>query len=131
MSLRAIFALFFALSASAAGAEAARVVLPSGQSVSLMQVLVDEDQATVRFRFLAPEIGPAEPARTYDDVADDLPWLCDNLAVPVLDAVGLEVSGIVISLADRFIEFGNSDPSVTQFFEPFSLSEGACLVEQF
>jgi len=120
-----------ALPASQASAEASRVVLPSGQAVSLMQVLIEEAPPLARFRFLAPEIGAASPARGYDDVAMDFGWLCEHLALPALDAVGLEVPGIVISMSSAPVDFGTTDPDITQFFEPFSLADGICLVEQF
>jgi len=126
-----LMAALIALTATTAGAEAARVVLPSGQAVSLMQVLVEDAPPLARFRFLAPEIGAAPPARGYDDVAMDFGWLCEHLALPALDAVGLEVPDIVISMSSAPVDFGTTDPDITQFFEPFSLADGVCLVEQF
>ncbi len=131
-------ALTFALIASAltasvqlAVAQAAQVVVPSGQSVSFQDVIVEEDSATVRFRFIAPAIGQDEGDLTYEDVVADFPWLCENVAIPTLDVVGLEVSAIVISMADAAADFGQANPNVTQFFEPFRLEDGSCIVEQF
>ncbi|WP_242494310.1 DUF6497 family protein [Loktanella sp. IMCC34160] len=105
------------------------VVLPSGQSVTLIDVILEDTPSVARFRFLAPEIGAG--GRTYEEVLDDFPWLCEALAVPALQEAGVEVVEVVVSLSDRVVPFGEADPEATQFFEPFTLDGTACIWEQF
>ena len=48
--------------------------VPSGQKVELYEVLLDQvgDQDWVRFRFVAPQIGKAEPALSYRQSMADI-----------------------------------------------------------
>jgi hypothetical protein len=111
------------------GAVAQDIALPSGQSVTLYDVVLEPE--TARFRFLAPAIDPLGEGRTYEDVMDDFQVLCDSYALPALSQAGKDVPDIVISLSDREVTFGTADPSATQFFEPFSVQDGHCSKEDF
>ena len=61
--------------------------LPSGQSVTLYDVLVDEvsGEAWVRFRFLAPAIARGGGGLSYAEVEPDMAALCAGLALGYLD----------------------------------------------
>ena len=106
---------------------------PSGQSVTLSEVLLDDNPGTlwVRFRFLAPGIARAAGSVDPADAAADMQHLCDAVAVGYLAEHGLSPERVVISLSDRVVPFGQADADATQFFELFSLQDGACIWEEF
>lgn len=113
-------------------AQPALPVLPSGADYSLLEVLYDAQPGAplryARFRFVMPDIGGA---LDYAEVAEDFQQLCDLYAAPQV-AVWIEpVDQIVISFADRAIEFGTIDAETTQFFEAFRLEDAACIWEEF
>jgi hypothetical protein len=103
---------------------------PSGQPVTLEEVLLDENPGAlwVRFRFLAPQIsGGAD----LDSAVQDMQALCDQVAVPYVAEYALEPDRVVVSLSDRIVPFGEANAEVTQFFELYSLQDGACIWEEF
>jgi hypothetical protein len=105
--------------------------VPSGQQVDLQEVLIDQmgNETWLRFRFIAPDIARDGGAITYDAAAPDMKVLCDTLAIPYIAQYALTGDVIVISLADRAVEFGAVDPSVTQFFEAYRPEKGICIWE--
>lgn len=107
--------------------------VPSGQPVTLHEVLVDEtaDMNRLRFRFIAPQIARDGGAQTYESSADDMLYLCSTLAIPYIAEYALTGEVIVISLADRETEFGVADPDATQFFEQFRADGDTCIWEDF
>ena len=105
---------------------------PSGQSVSLEEILLDENpgELWVRFRFLAPDL--TAPGEVDPQIAsDDMQYLCDEIAAPYLVDNSILPARIVISMADRIVPFGESDPSATQVFELFRLENRLCIWEEF
>ncbi len=115
--------------AGAAGAQ--DIVLPSGLNVTLQDVIMDAAPDVARFRFLAPAIDPAGAALSYQAVAADFQVLCDTYALPALAQAGQTVAEIVITLMDRPVVFGDITPEATQYFEPYDVTTGACIWEQF
>lgn len=107
--------------------------LPSGQSVTLSEVLLDENPGAlwVRFRFVAPRIARDGGDIGYDAAGPDMDTLCDEVAVPYLAHHGIAPERVVISLSDRAVPFGAPDPDATQFFEAYHLENGACIWEAF
>ncbi len=107
--------------------------VPSGQSITLHEVLVDAqtDQTWLRFRFLAPQIGRGEGQVPYEIAGEDMLHLCDTLAVPYMAEYALTADKIVISFMDRITEFGQPDPDATQYFESFRTENGACIWDEF
>lgn len=105
--------------------------LPSGQVVELFEVLLDTvgAEAWVRFRFLAPDIGPGVPRLRFDQVEADFEHLCQSVVVPYMREFNLEADVVVIALLDRPIEFGSSDPETTQYIEAFRLDGRTCIWE--
>ena len=65
----------------------------------------------------------------------DMDWLCQTYALPRLAATGPKPAEIIISMADRDVPFGESDPEATQFFNAYSIDyskDGTnCLWEPF
>ena len=106
---------------------------PSGQPVTLSEILLDENpgELWVRFRFLAPQIARGPDAIDPDIAMADMQALCDDLAVPYLVDNAIQPARIVMSFADREVPFGQPDPEATQFFELFSLQDGSCIWEEF
>ncbi|MCA0869337.1 DUF6497 family protein [Seohaeicola saemankumensis] len=107
--------------------------VPSGQDVFLSEVLIDNTpgEIWVRFRFLAPRIGSDAGKVGYDVSAIDMDHLCQSLAVPYLSRHDLDPARVVISLSDRAVTFGASDPEATQFFEAYRLEGERCIWEGF
>ena len=116
----------------AAGAAQAgpAVDVPSGQAVTLQEVLIDDTPGEVwlRFRFLAPEIADGV---AYDVAAADIDHLCKVVALPYIAEYRLTPVRIVISLADREVPFGMADPDATQFFEAYRQEGDLCILEEF
>jgi hypothetical protein len=82
-----------------------------------------------RFRLVVPGLGLA--GATYDAVASDFAWLCEQVALPALDANGWQPSEVVIALSDREVEFGATDAEAVQFFEGFRIADGTCVPQAF
>jgi hypothetical protein len=126
-----VIAAAFAVAAAIAPAAAQDIATPSGQTVSLYDVVLDDETRTARFRFLAPEIGASGGGRTFEDVQVDFEWLCHQAALPALASNGWEVAIVVISMSEREVIFGETAPDIVQFFEGFRVEPGACILEIF
>lgn len=126
-------AMVVVLGSTATGQAAEPVAVPSGQPVTLNEVLLDETPGAlwVRFRFVAPGIARDGGAVTPEAAAPDMDHLCAEVALPYLDAQQIEAARIVISLSDRLVEFGAPDPDATQFFELYRPENGLCIWEAF
>jgi uncharacterized protein DUF6497 len=112
---------------------AAAQEVPSGQTLTLSEVLIDtvEGKSWLRFRFLAPQIARADGDVSYGDAEGDFAHLCDTVARPYLAEFDLSADVIAISMMDRLVEFGQSDPAATQFFEVFRIEDDSCVWEAF
>ncbi|WP_431300510.1 DUF6497 family protein [Tabrizicola sp. BL-A-41-H6] len=133
--LHRIFAASLAvLFAGAGGCEetpsADAVTVPSGREVRFLDVISNvpgAEGATARFRFVVP--GLAEGDSEAD--AADMQALCDTYALPRIDAMQPPPQQIIISLAGKETPFGEAAPEVVQFFEAYSVQDGACVWEVF
>jgi hypothetical protein len=107
--------------------------VPSGQVVTLREILIDEETGApwLRFRFLAPAIAREGGTVAPVAAADDMDHLCREIAAPYVEAQGLAPERIVISLSDRDLAFGETNPDATQFFDVFRLEDGLCIWEEF
>jgi hypothetical protein len=107
--------------------------VPSGQPITLQEVLIDEvdGQGWLRFRFVAPQIARSSDDLAYDVVTADIEHLCASFAIPYMDEFDLRNEMIVISLADQETEFGVPNPDATQFFEAFGVQNQTCIWEAF
>ncbi len=112
---------------------AQQMQVPSGQPVTLSEVLIDEQpgEIWVRFRFIAPEIARDGGAVSYDIAAPDMDHLCETLALPYLQEYALNPTRVVISLSDREVPFGAPTPEATQFFEAYRPETTRCIWEEF
>ena len=103
--------------------------VPSGLSMVFDEVILEPETGFARFRFLAP--GLTTEDYVLEKAGQDTEWLCNILALPALRRAGWEAKQIVVSIADRSIPFGATDPEVTQIFEGFSIQGDACQWEPF
>ena len=99
------------------------ITVPSGQTVTLQEVIAEPGQ--LRFRFVAPDL----PAQAFEAAETDMAALCETVARPAAEAEGIDA--IVISVAERAIDFGVSDPDVLQYFEAFSVTAEGCVRDLF
>jgi len=93
------FAILVAVGGSVS---AENIAVPSGQPLSFLQFISEEDGDLVRFRFLAPDIGAG---MTYSDVFPDFQVVCDQQVMPVLAANDLNPRQIVLSMSAVDIPF--------------------------
>ena len=109
------------------------VVVPSGQPVSLSEVLLDDapGEPWLRFRFLAPSIARDGGTVDFETASGDIAHLCAAMVVPYVALHDLDPARVVISLSDRDVAFGETDPEATQFFESYRLDDGACVWEEY
>lgn len=107
--------------------------VPSGQPVTLHEVLVDAqpDETYLRFRFVAPLISEGADKVSFEVAGNDMMHLCQTLALPYMVEYALEGDRIVISLMDRVTEFAVPDPQATQYFEQFRAENGICIWDDF
>lgn len=110
------------------------IALPSGQKVTLLEVLSNipgNDGLAVRYRFLAPEIARDGGTLDAETAGKDMDWLCNTYALPRLSQGGPMPAEIVISMSDRDVPFGEDHPEATQFFNSYAIADGACEWEMF
>ena len=110
------------------------IEVPSGQEITLLDVIWNvpgPDGMATRFRFLAPAIARGAGLVDFDIAAADMSHLCQEFALPKVTGSALLPSQIIISLSDRAVPFGETDPDATQFFEAYRLENGACIWEVF
>lgn len=108
--------------------------LPSGQSVTLIETIMNTpgpNGMVARFRFLAPQINPENGSVDLETASNDIAWLCQNYALARVAELGPMPSQIIVSLEDRAVPFGESDPEAVQFFEAFRIENGSCIWEVF
>jgi hypothetical protein len=115
----------------AAPGDDALIAVPSGQVVTLQEVVWNAPGAqglTLRFRFVAPGIAPGGGV-DFEAAMADMQALCDTFALPRTAEFGPLVQQVIISLADRAVVFGATEPDVTQFFEAYRIEDVACIWE--
>lgn len=105
------------------------IVVPSGQMIEFKQVIwtKDANSPEVVFRFVAPEITRDGTGVSFEVASNDTMFLCQNFALPrVREKEESKDVNLVISLSEQALEFGESNPDVTQFFESFVVHEAQC-----
>ncbi|MDX5357932.1 MAG: DUF6497 family protein [Rhodobacterales bacterium] len=111
------------------------VPVPSGQPVTFLDAIWNEPGPaglTARFRFVAPQIAQQGGTVDFDTASADMEALCNTYALPRIETTtGPRPAQVVISLSDRPVEFGVISPDATQFFEAYSIVDGACIWEAF
>lgn len=111
-----------------------KIEVPSGQEVTFVEMIHDAigpEGLTYRFRFLAPAIARQGGTVDAEAALADMAFLCDSYALGRIASTGPQPAQIVISLADRAVAFGATDPEATQYFEAFRPQGGRCEWEAF
>ncbi|WP_299962717.1 DUF6497 family protein [uncultured Roseobacter sp.] len=105
--------------------------VPSGQPIHLHEVIADTvgTEIWLRFRFIAPEIARDGGSVDFAMAEPDFEHLCHTVSLPYIAASDVSPDMAVITLLDRAIPFGTTDPETTQFVEVFRVSAGACVWE--
>jgi hypothetical protein len=113
---------------------AAPLTMPSGQVVVPQQIILNApgpDGSAVRFRFLATAIARNGGTVNYDQASGDMQSLCNTYVIPKLVEMDLNAANVIVSLADRMVDFAKADPEATQFFEAFRIENGVCIWEAY
>lgn len=106
--------------------------VPSGQPVTLQDIFWEEgDTLILRVRFLAQQIAREGGSVDYDTAAKDMLYLCQTYILPQLAESSDVPDQVILSLSDKEVPFGESDPEATQFFEAYHVQDGACIWEIF
>lgn len=116
-----------------ASARDAAIAVPSGEEIHWIETLHDTqgpEGLTLRFRFLAPAIGGANPV-SAEVAQQDMAALCNDFALPRVPSPGPKPAQIIISLSERSVPFGEADEGVVQYFEAYSIADGSCVWELF
>jgi hypothetical protein len=130
-------AIFAALGGPLLGAAATAGVLeeapavPSGYTISLLEILFetrDDASRVARFRYVMPLM---RQGIAFAEIEGDFFHLCNGVAVPYLAVSREKVDQVIISMADRETEFGETTQLAQQYFEAFSVHEGSCIWEGF
>lgn len=114
--------------------DAKPITVPSGQPITLQDIIWNEpgpDGLTLRFRFLAPQIAANGGTIDAQTALNDMQYLCDSFALPRISTLGPRPAQVVISLSDVAVDFGESAPDATQFFEAYAYRDGACIWEMY
>lgn len=112
------------------GPDAAAIKVPSGREVTLLDVITTvpgTEGAAARFRFVAPGLTPDDS----EAASADMQALCDTYALPKVEGMVPAPQQIIISLAAKPVPFGEAAPDITQFFEAYAVTNGACIWEVF
>ena len=110
------------------------VPVPSGQQVSLLDVVLDApgpEGLAARFRFVAPAIAKDGGTVDFETASADMAHLCQAFALPRMVETGVAPAQIIISFSDRPVPFGEAAPEATQFFEAYRIEGDACIWEAF
>ncbi|MDK3018111.1 DUF6497 family protein [Pseudodonghicola flavimaris] len=128
VSLLSSVLLTSAACAATSGAGTA-IAVPSGQTVTLQEVLLDDAPGALwaRFRFVAPQLGHIVQEASAGDIDD----LCQRFVLPYLAEHDLAPARVVISLSDRALDFGTADPAAVQYFETYRPEKTRCVWEAF
>lgn len=126
--MRVVFPALLCLMAAPSAAQE-ELSLPSGLTVTLQEILWDDDLSAGRFRFVAAAIG--EPGFDVGLMPDDMAVLCRDFALPVQRALRPGWDDLVISFASAPADFGQVVPDVVQFFEGFRAEGQDCIWSEF
>ncbi|MDE4131941.1 DUF6497 family protein [Phaeobacter sp. QD34_3] len=119
--------------AAASDASVVPVSVPSGQPVTLSEILLDSDpgELWLRLRFVAPQIARNGGTASHEEAAADMDHLCNRLALRYMKDQDIDPARIAISFSDRLLPFGVQDAAATQFFEVYRPEGDTCIWEGF
>ncbi|UWQ16116.1 DUF6497 family protein [Jannaschia sp. M317] len=103
--------------------------VPSGQAVVLWQVLwerIDGQGTQAILRFIAPEVARDGGSVDFETAQTDMNWLCETHGLPVAGLAYARSDEIVITLMDRAVPRGATDPEATRYFAVYRVADGRC-----
>ena len=112
----------------------AQGALPSGQALVLWEVVWERVEGVgtqAILRFIAPAIARDGGTIGPEAAEADLDWLCATHAVPLSTLPAAPKGEIVITLMDRPVPRGATDPEATQYFGVYTVEDGTCLPNLF
>lgn len=119
-----------ALAAALFCTSAAAMDLPSGQTVTLHDSLLEVTEVdalpTLVLRYIAPRIARSGGDLGYDAVAGDMDVLCATDGLQAMALADQPVGQIVIVLMDRPVDRGIPDSQATQLISAYVPTEGGC-----
>lgn len=127
---RLSIAAFLALGASAAAAEE----LPSGQALVLWEIVWERVQGAgtqAVLRFIAPGVARDGGAVDAEGAMLDMDWLCRTHGVPIVALPAAQSDVVVVTLMDRPVPRGATDPEATQYFATYRVEGGDCLPQDY
>ena len=101
------------------------IAVPSGHVLTLFDVIIEENLA--RFRFVLPAVANGV---AFEDIVDDIDYVCAAVALPALTQARSDVSQLVISVSAAKTPFGEAS-EIVQYFQPFHREGDACIWEEF
>lgn len=109
------------------------VALPSGQEVTLYEVIVEagEKGDIYHLRFLKPSIADTDLLAELQANEADMAYLCQVYALPEIAMAGGLAEKIVVSFSDKPSPFGLANPEVTQIYESYRVENKTCQWEEF
>lgn len=110
------------------------VTVPSGQPVEFIEMINDVEGTageTLRFRFVAPQISRDGGTISIEASMADIDALCTDFVLPMVNKVAASPDQVIISLADRQVDFGVASPDATQIFEAYRVDDTHCIWEGF
>ena len=112
----------------------AEIVPPSGIRAELHETIYDpkgvptSSAKTLRLRFVAAEIADTD-AFDFATLEQDFEWLCTETGLPLVAETAPMVAEIIVSISSQIVAFGETAPSVVQYFDAFRVENAACIWE--
>ena len=113
-----------------AATPAAAQGLPSGQALVLWEVVwerVEGAGTQAVLRFIAPGVARDGGGVDAEAAMADLDWLCATHGVPVAALPMARSDSVVVTLMDRPVPRGATDPAATQYFGTYAVEGGECV----
>ena len=108
--------------------------LPSGQPLVLWEVVWERVEGVgtqAILRFIAPGIARDGGTVDQETAMADLDWLCATHGVPVSALPAAPSGEVVVTLMDRAVPRGTTDPDATQYFGVYLIENGECSPADF
>lgn len=120
-----LIAGFAAGTAAASSTGASEFGVPSDNQTYLHEAMVDAqtEPSSLRLRFVQPSLSAGFD---YSDVSDDLFALCQAQFRGEVAQNVAEMGQVIVSIANKEVPFGETNPDVVQVFEVFHLGDAGC-----
>lgn len=108
--------------------------LPSGQALVLWEVVwerVEGAGTQAVLRFIAPAIAREGGTVDAEAALADMDWLCRTHGVPLAALPAARSDAVVVTLMDRPVPRGATDPDATQYFGAYGIEGGDCLPQDY